>query len=203
MTYAQNGLIQATDYGTTTTTGLIGSVNSLLGTGSGNSGYGQSSLVLPAIAAADPVTANQWSTLISRMNTISQHQSGAVTGLTGPTAGTLISYLSTLNSTINTLTANRLNAIGVGTTVSASPLQNATPWISGSAGIPGCVKETSWSWASADAMRYFFNMGGYVTFTGANCVKSVVTEYNTCKSIIANNNIFSICTGTLRIYSRS
>ena len=67
MAYSSGGLIQATDYN-----GFASSVNGLWGTGSGNSGYGQSSTVPTVTGGTDTVTATQWATLIARMQSMQQ-----------------------------------------------------------------------------------------------------------------------------------
>jgi len=156
MAYASGGLIQATDYN-----GFVASVNAIWGTGSGDSGYGQSTILSTVTAAVNTVTATQWSDLISRINTISLHQSGADAGLSGPSAGTTITYLASLSSAISTRTTNRLNAFANGLSTN-TVLSSATGWITSS------IKEVTLTWANAAAMRYWFNAGGYVTFTGAN-----------------------------------
>lgn len=156
MTYASGGTIQATDYN-----GFAASVNALWGTGSGDSGYGQSTTLSTVSAGVDTVTATQWSDLISRINTISQHQTGSTSGITGPSAGSTITYLSTLSSTISTLTTNRLTAIATGSATTTT-VTNATGWTT------TATKEVTLTWANAAAMRYWFNAGGYVTFTGAS-----------------------------------
>lgn len=156
MTYASGGLIQATDYN-----GFVASVNAIWGTGSGDSGYGQTS-TLSTVAASNTVTAAQWSTLIARINSMRQHQSGVTSGLTSPITGDIITFLSTMSTQISTITTNRLSANAVGTQANATAMTSATGWVT------SAVKEVSYTWSSAAAMRYFFNSGGYVSFTGAN-----------------------------------
>jgi hypothetical protein len=156
MTYAQGGLIQATDYN-----GFVASVNAIWGTGSGDAGYGQST-TLSTVAASNTVTATQWSTLISRLNSISTHQSGSGTGITSPSAGNVITYLSTLSSTISTLTTNRLNYNNASSSSSTTTTSEGTSW-SGT-----CDMRITFSFSSANAMRYFFNCGGRIRFTAKN-----------------------------------
>lgn len=150
MTYSVGGLIQATDYN-----GFVASVNSLWGVGSGNSGYGQTN-VLTTVAASNVVTATQWSTLIARINSMRQHQSGVTSGLTSPIAGDVITYLSTMSGQISTCTTNKLLR-NVGTTVAASASASGA-W----GGVTQADRACSFTWASADQMRYFFNSGGTV-----------------------------------------
>ena len=99
MAYSSGGLIQATDYN-----GFASSVNTLWGTGSGNYGYGQSSTVPTVNATTDTVTATQWATMIARMQSMQQHQANNTTGVPGqPTAGSIITYLSTVSTCISTI----------------------------------------------------------------------------------------------------
>jgi hypothetical protein len=119
-----------------------------------------------------------------------QHQSGVTTGLTSPNTGDTIAYLSTLSSSLSTLSTNRLVANAVGTEVGATAITNATTW-SGTS-----VKEASYTWSSANAMRYFFNAGGYVQFTGANSVLSGTTKSTDWDALLA-------ACGTIRISAQS
>jgi hypothetical protein len=177
MTYASGGLIQATDYGTSETTGFVGCVNAIWGVGSGDSGYGQST-TLTGVAAGNTVTATQWATLLSRLDSMSRHQTNSLTGLTSPVAGDIITYLSTLSSTISTLTTNRLTATAFGTTANTT-ISNTTGWVTTS------TKEISLTWANANAMRYFFNAGGYIDFTLASSVLSGNTKSTDWDALLA------------------
>jgi len=151
MAYSSGGLIQATDYN-----GFASSVNTLWGTGSGNSGYGQSSTV-PTVAASNTVTATQWATLIARMQSIQQHQANNTTGVPGqPTAGGVITYLSTVSTCISTITTNRLVTYAYGTPITLNNT-NATGWVT------SATKTYTFTFASADQARYLFNCGGYVS----------------------------------------
>ena len=61
MTYSSGGLIQATDYNTFISTGTP-NINNIWGTGSGDSGWGQTSIATvagPSPGPADLVTATQ------------------------------------------------------------------------------------------------------------------------------------------------
>ena len=103
MSYSSGGLIEATDYN-----GFAASVNALWGTGPGQRGYGQST-TLSTVAATNTVTATQWATLIARIDSMRQHQSGVTSGLTQPVAGDTITFLSTLNGQISTIDTKRLS----------------------------------------------------------------------------------------------
>jgi hypothetical protein len=172
MTYASGGLIEATDYN-----GFVASVNAIWGVGSGDSGYGQST-TLSTVAAGNTVTATQWATLLSRLDSMSRHQTNSLTGLTSPIAGDTITYLSTLSSVISTLTTNRLTAVAFGTAANTT-ISNTTTWVT------SATKEISLTWANASAMRYFFNAGGYIDFTLANSVLSGNTKSTDWDALLA------------------
>lgn len=151
MAYSIGGLIEATDYN-----GFAASVNAVWGSGSGNSGYGQSS-VLGSVAATNTVTASQWATLIARIDSMRQHQSGVSSGLSQPTTGDTIEFLDNLNTQISTITSNRLSNNVGRTQLSTASASGSTGWTS------NAVRECRFTWANANAMRYFFNAGGTVT----------------------------------------
>lgn len=155
MTYASGGLIQATDYN-----GFVASVNAIWGTGTSDSGYGQSS-TLSTVAASNTVTATQWADLVNRINSARLHQTGSGSGLSAPTAGTTITYLSSLSSAISTITTDKLSFVAQGSS-STHTVTNATGWVSSS------DMRVTFSFSSANAMRYFFNCGGEISFTCAN-----------------------------------
>ena len=152
MSYSQGGTIEATDYN-----GFAASVNAVWGSGTGDSGYGQTS-TLSNVAATNTVTATQWATLIARLDSMRNHQAGTSSGLTQPTAGDLISYISSLNTNISTVTTSRRNNnVGVGS-LSTANASGTTNWTS------NAVRECTFTFASANQMRYFFNAGGTITF---------------------------------------
>jgi hypothetical protein len=164
MTYSSGGLIQALDYNTFAQGGAsvnhnVANVNTVWGVGNSNKGYGQST-TLSAVAAGNTVTATQWATMIARLNSILSHQAGAGTGVTQPTAGNTISYLSTLSSKVTTGYNNRLNFVSNGTDAAATGSVNtAFTQDTGSLTITRTV-----TFSSGDTARYFFNAGGKILF---------------------------------------
>jgi len=152
MTYASGGLIQATDFNT-----RVSSVNTLWGTGSGTSGYGQSTTVATNTSGS-VVPASDWATLIARMTSMQQHQFNNTSGIPSqPTAGSIITYLSQVDTAITSLQTNKLtsytNTAGTATTAS-----NATAWQT------SATRTFTITFSSGDTARYFFNSGGYIEF---------------------------------------
>lgn len=159
MTYSSGGLIQATDYN-----GFVGGsnqLNTVWSTGSGDAGYGQTALA--TVSAGGTVTATQWASLINTLNSMLTHQSGSGSGISATTTGSVITYLSTLATNINTSYTNRLAFATVGATTTGTNL--TTAWTNAST---GSTLSGTWgarcAFASADAARYFFNAGGRLKF---------------------------------------
>lgn len=161
MAYAAGDLILHDHYNVFATGNADGSanhavanINTIWGVGSGNKGYGQSS-VLTGVTT-EVVTATQWSTLIGRLNSCLTHQAGAGSGITLPTAGATIAYIAALSGSISTATTNRLNFNNTRGTVSYST-QHGT-WTSATPTTFQQVRTVTFG--SADEARYFFNAGG-------------------------------------------
>ena len=180
MAYSSGGLIAASDYnnfvGTATAAGTL---NYVWSTGNGNYGYGQTA-VSQSAATAGTITATQWATLINTLNSVRTHQSGSGTGISAPTSGSLISYLSTLSSSITTVNTNRLNAATQGTTVTGSVI--TAPAITATNNTtygPTIFATRTVTFASADAARYFFNAGGQLNFVITGVTNNDATARST------------------------
>jgi hypothetical protein len=163
MAYSSGGLIAATDYNNFvgTPTGA-GTLNYVWSTGNGQFGYGQSA-VSQAAAANGTITAAQWATLINTLNTARTHQSGSGTGISATTAGAVITYLSTLSSSITTLNSNKLTFATQGTTVTGTTISPNFTAVNQEAASTFTITRTC-TFSSGDAARYFFNAGGQLNF---------------------------------------
>jgi hypothetical protein len=128
------------------------SVNAIWGSGSGDSGYGQGSTV-SSVSAGTTITAAQWTTLLSRITSMANHQGSSITAISNPSAGTTISAFTALSGNISTITSNRLNVYGRASVVNSSCSTTTT--------LTGTITQTgNWAWGSTDQARYFFNAGG-------------------------------------------
>lgn len=159
MTYSSGGLIQATDYNGFVSTTSGANVNTVWGTGSTDSGWGQSALA--TVSAAGTVTATQWATLVNTISSMGAQTNTTITSRVAPTTGSTIAILAALNTDLTNITNNRQNAAANGT--------QFTGW-TGTNSKTGTTSGGTWSitftntitWASADAARYFFNAGGRI-----------------------------------------
>lgn len=163
MSYAQSGLIAASDYngfvGAATTP--TGTINYVWSTGNGQFGYGQTSLA--QVSATGLVTATQWASAINTLNSIKTHQSGSGTGIGAPTAGSLVAYLSAISTNIGTINTNKLSFATQGSTTTGSNSADVLSSANGIAAQTFTITRTA-TFASADQARYFFNAGGQINF---------------------------------------
>lgn len=187
MSYAQGGLIEATDYnnltGGSAPSSVANKLNTIWSIGSGSAGYGQTAVA--NVSVSSTVTATQWATLINALNNARLHQSGSGTGITAPVAGNRIDYLSTLQSSIDTAYSGRLNFNSNSATITnASGLSAYSAWTSTST-INTLTRAfgARVTFASADSARYFFNAGGRLKFNvsavnngGANSRSAAATN---------------------------
>lgn len=137
----------------------VANVNTIWGVGAGDKGYGQST-TLSAVASGGSVTATQWSTLVARVDSITKHQTNAAyTVANGPnpiTAGTTITAVTNLSSSLSTLFTNRLTAFAQGTVADFT-----TGGVNWTSATPTTFTQTrTITFASANEARYFFNAGG-------------------------------------------
>jgi hypothetical protein len=160
MAYSQGGLIAAADYNTfvgTSPSSTANTINTIWSVGSGSAGYGQTAL--SQTSSTGTITATQWASLVNTLNSILTHQAGAGSGISAPTAGTTINYLTTLTANIATGYTNRLtfasnSAVVVGTNqTTAWTSATTSSTLARSFGIRA-------TFPSADQARYFFNSGG-------------------------------------------
>ena len=159
MTYSSGGLIQATDYNTFTTT--AGGLNDVWSTGSGDKGWGQTTL--GSAATGGTVTATQWASLVNTLATSGSQTNTTLTSRSAPTAGTTIGILANVSADITSVTTNRGNAVASGTeygTFSGTTSQTAA---TGSGQNTWTITFThTVTFADANSARYFWNAGGIV-----------------------------------------
>lgn len=168
MTYAQGGLITATDYNT-----LIGSNTSITGTdlngmwawGANSRGYGQTPI--SSVSAESTVTATQWATLVNTLNSANTHITGTSSGLTANTAGQIIGFSGGLQTKINGVNSDRLLfASNSAATVNVGTLSAYAAWTSTStsSALSRSFGLRATFANGADAARFFFNAGGRLKF---------------------------------------
>jgi len=162
MSYAQYGLIEATDFNNlvgispSTTTNRL---NTVWAVGGSSAGYGQT--VVSNVTVGSTVTASDWANLVNKTSNSASHQGSTITSVTAPTSGGTIAYLSAIPTNINTIYSNRLNAIAQGSTTSNTASR-------GSAWADSLTFTHTATFANGDAARYFFNAGGQIAMTASH-----------------------------------
>jgi hypothetical protein len=160
MTYISGGLIQAVDYNGFVATSA-NNINAVWGTGSGDKGWGQTNI--GQVATGGTVTATQWATLVANLAASGSQTNSTLTSRTQPVAGNIIAVLANVATDINTITNNRGNAAASGTEVGTFTGTTSKTTATGSGQAAWTITFThTVTFASADALRYFFNAGGIV-----------------------------------------
>ena len=155
MTYSSGGLIQATDYN-----GFV-STNAANINGVWNTSYGQTAL--STVATAGTITATQWSTLNSTLNSIATHQGTSITARTNPVAGNVISVLANLSTDITSVNTNQYNAGTLGTQYTGwTGTASRTSSTGNGTGYWTIFFSDTVTFANATAASNFFNAGGLV-----------------------------------------
>jgi hypothetical protein len=197
MAYSTGSVILDDDYNIFATGNAAGTgdnnvanLNTVWGTGTGDKGWGQSGPVDP-VSAGSVITATQWATLLTRMTTEANHQGSTITPITNPVAGETISAYAALSSNITTVFNNRNNAAGVGSTITANGVATrSTSWTS----VLTATHTVTFS--SGDAMRYFFNAGGRITWTGARTGGTADTKNTSWSDLLTACGTLNWTTGT-------
>lgn len=177
MAYSQGSVILDDDYNIFATGNAAGTgdndvanINTVWGAGTGDKGYGQSTTVSP-VSAGSTITATQWATLLTRMTSIANHQGTSITAISNPGAGDTIEAYAALSTNITNIFNNRRNAAANGTDITT----NGTTTTTSTWDVRAVTTKTV-TFASADALRYFFNAGGMIrmsfSLTGGSDAKS-------------------------------
>jgi hypothetical protein len=157
------------------------SVNAVWGSGSGDSGYGQTDTV-SSVSAGTTITAAQWTTLLARISSAASHQGSSITSISNPSAGDTISAYTALSGNISTITTNRLNVHGRDSIVESSCSTTTT--------LTGTIEQRgTWAWGSEAQARYFFNAGGRLRVRwdlSGHTSDSKANEWNTLASNCGN-----------------
>ena len=158
MTYSIGGLISASDFNTfvgsdstVTPSTAVNALNTVLGVGSGNSGYGQ-----PIVTNVSPyalVGATDWAALINKTTVAANHQQTSISTVTAPTSGDRINYVAQISTNLSSIYTRRNSAASQGASAATATV-NSTAWSS------AVTFTHTISFASADSARYFFNAGG-------------------------------------------
>jgi hypothetical protein len=164
------------------------SVNAVWGSGSGDSGYGQSDTVA-SVSDSTTITAAQWTTLLARISSAASHQNSSITSISNPSAGDTIAAYTALSGNISTITSNRLNVHARDSIVESNCSTTTT--------LTGTIEQRgTWAWGSEAQARYFFNAGGRLR------IRWDISSYTSDNKANAWNDLATQC-GNYYIYAQS
>lgn len=161
-------LVRALEYNTAQST-----INTILGTGSGQSGYGQPVTSSQVTANASTITAAQWANLKIDMLTIASHAglsaAPQISSIPNITAGAVISAsdITTFETAATYLNANRF-ALALFSDEAFAPSINqsrSTAW--GAPAQPTIRHSFTVDFGSAANARFYFNTGSSIRFSSA------------------------------------
>jgi len=164
MAYQTGDLILDDHYNGFANTNSPNNINKIWGTGDGTYGYGQSNTV-STVSAGGTVQASQWNTLLSRMQSIGDHQGTNVTTADSGqlVAGDPVQAIVEISTDITSFGNNRYNVAAANLTETTNP-NTVNRTFTGS-WTTNTIHEVSFTFASSDAARFFFNAGGKITHT--------------------------------------
>jgi hypothetical protein len=169
-------------------------VISVLGTGSGTSGYGQP-LNSSAVSEGTRVTINEYANLRFDIINAWVHQVGSAPSAVAVSVGNTVRFsaidapITTYDALADTLIANKFN-VGAGQSAVAVPPSSprSRTWT----GTGGDIWNASISctidvqWPNANAARFFFNSGGQIRITSSRSGGSSTTQNTQWTSILSS-----------------
>ena len=177
MSAGVGSLIEKADYDT-----IKAKADLIFGSGSGQSGYGQS-ITSPTVSAGAIVYASQWLALRNDMVKARQHQTGVTIGTSSSLDGANL-LLPVSGSSITEALRNQFNVFS--NTITSDKFLVASSQYSTESLITG-TRSTAWNGtlthtvtisSTADNMRYFFNAGGKIKVS-ANRTGGTASSKNT------------------------
>jgi len=183
MAYSVGSTILDDDYNIFATGNAAGSgdnsvnnINTILGTGTGDKGYGQTN-TLSAVSAGNTVQATSWANLVARTATLAAHQGTSITSITQPSAGNTVEVFAALSANIDAVNTSRNNAAAEGSDSSVSST-TTTAWNTSS------VLTKTFTFASENQARYFFNAGGQIRLSWSRTGGTSSTQNTTWSNLL-------------------
>lgn len=194
MAYQAGDSILTTHYNTFlngTSAGNYG-INHIIGTGTGNLGLGQTTLVRDddQVKTGETVTASQWNSLFATMNNLADHTNDTLAVSTRPrTAGEIIAVVSSLNSDLQTLATSVQNGCQNTTALSTSSTTDST-----TTGVWDTVHQATYTYtfSGGDHARWFFNGGGKLRITFSNTATNSTGLDAVVSELFSNITAFDI-----------
>ena len=154
----------------------VNNINTILGTGTGDKGYGQTN-TLSAVSAGNTVQATSWANLVARNSTLASHQGTSITAITQPSAGNTVEVFSALSANIDAVNTDRNNAAAEGSDSTVNSV-TTTAWNTSS------TLSKTFTFASANQARYFFNAGGQIRISWSRTGGTSSTQNTTWSNLL-------------------
>ena len=182
MASSVDGIIEAVDYNN-----IRNKVIAVLGTGSGNSGYGQEARLNSApVATGASVTAIQWQNLRWDIFNALTHQSGSAPTIVSVSAGDTIRFGSihpnnAYDLLANTITNNRFN-LGSGRSdeITLGSKAETFTW------NQQAYIDVDYTFGDSNTARFFFNSGGLIRITSFFARSTNTQQNNAWESLLGN-----------------
>ena len=139
-------------------------INSIMGTGTGNVGLGQTALA--TVGAGDTVSAAQWNSLFTAMDNIANHTNDTLSSTTARTAGNTIAVVSALAADLLSL-ENEVKGGSTSATALAAGSEDLS-LVASAVYDTSHICEASFTFAGGDEARFFFNAGGKLRINFTN-----------------------------------
>lgn len=183
-----NDIIKEAEYNS-----IRNKVIGIMGTGSGNSGYGQT-LLSSAVAVGNRVTINEWANLRYDIINAYVHQNGSNPTTVTVAEGNTIRYSSidapvtTYDTLADGLITNKFSAAVSQMATNIPSLPSSTSWPGGGYGNTWTTKiqcTMDFVWPTANDARYFFNSGGQLRVTSSRTGGSSTAQCLSWTSILS------------------
>jgi hypothetical protein len=123
--------------------------------------------------------------------TIANQTNTSITAIVNPTAGDTIAVKNNFSTNLSSCFTNRNNAVGVGTTITASGVATrSTAW------SVSLTATHTITFADANSARYFFNAGGRITWAGARTGGTASSQNTAWSNLLTACGTLNWTTGT-------
>jgi len=172
-------LISATDYNT-----IRSKIINVIGTGVGNSGYGQTTFST-LVSVGNTVTKAQWDALRYDIYNALLHQLGSAPAIFVPTVGGVISYgAGNPNNQYDTLADQAVsNRFDLGTGQFVTEIIGSESFTD--SWYQSCSSTVTVTFNTADQARYFFNSGGQIRFSSSRTGGTGTAQNSAWSSLLA------------------
>ena len=163
--YYLGGKIRAIDYN-----GFADDINEIVGIGAGDSGYGQSHLVIPHVATGVKINATHMQLLLTALKFAGRHQGTTILSPKStsdpvyPQPNNLIELIPNLTTDITNVRSNKLNydiaMMDITTNAISSSKTYVVPGTTGDVWNSTVTYEVSALFPDEDTRRHYFNTGG-------------------------------------------